>query len=118
MWPVDHFYDGSNWLAEDEVHFSAIFERRGRGDLGEMVRRGRRWQRYLFFLGGGIPRDMAEFKPLFQGLRESFVGEEGEAAILSYEDWKHGALGGFARRDTQLQALMRDERAKERKATD
>ncbi|KAK0750535.1 hypothetical protein B0T18DRAFT_437704 [Schizothecium vesticola] len=73
MWPVGKFYDGDNVLAEDEERFADIFERRGRGDLAEMVRGGRRWQRYLFFLGGGIPGDMAELEPLFQGLRRGFM---------------------------------------------
>lgn len=117
MWPVGNFYDGDNSLAEDEARFAAIFEQRGRGDLGKMVRGGRRWQRYLFFLGGGIPGNMAEFEPLFQGLRKSFMDEE-RAAISSYTDWKMGALGGFAKGDAQIQALMRDERTRERKVID
>ncbi|KAK3392878.1 hypothetical protein B0H63DRAFT_504897 [Podospora didyma] len=124
MWSVDEFFDGDNSLSEDEVRFAAIFEQRGRRDLGEMVRGGRRWQRYLLFLGG-IPRDMAEFEALFQALRKSFVvGEEESAAISSYADWKAGALTGFAKGDAQLQALMQDERgglgggkAERRKAT-
>lgn len=108
MWPVGQFYDGDNSLAEDEVHFATIFEQRGRRDLGETVRGGRRWQRYLFFVGGGIPGDMAEFEPLFQGLRRSFVGED-RTAIPSYADWKVGALGEFAKGDAQLQTLVQDE---------
>ncbi|PGH08981.1 hypothetical protein GX51_01038 [Blastomyces parvus] len=117
MWPVGQFYDGDNSLANEEIRFAATFEQRGRPDLAEMVRGGRRWQRYLLFLGGGIPGDMAEFQPLFQGLRKSFVGEE-RAAALSYADWKVGALGGFAKQDAQIQTLMQEERAMGRKATD
>ena len=85
LWPVGKFCDGGNSLAEDEVRFATIFEQRGRKDLGEMVRGGRRWQRYAFFLGGGIPKDMAQFKPLFQGLRKSFMSED-MAVISSYAD--------------------------------
>ena len=77
MWPVGRFYDGDNALAEDEERFGDIFERRGRGDLAGMVRGGRRWQRYLFFLGGGVPGDMAEFEPLFQGLRRTLWARGG-----------------------------------------
>lgn len=105
MWPVGKFYDGDNSLAEDEVRFATIFEQRGRQDLGEMVRGGRRWQRYVFFLGGGIPRHMAEFEPLFQGLRKSFMGED-MAVILSYADWKVSVLDGLAKGDDQIQALI------------
>ena len=92
MWPVGKFYDGDNSLTEDEVRFATIFEQCGRVDLGEVVRGGRRWQRYVLFLGGGIPRDMAELEPLFQGLRKSFVGKDG-TVISSYADWKMNALG-------------------------
>jgi hypothetical protein len=53
VWPVGDFYGGSNSLAEDELRFAAVFERRGRADMGRLVREGRRWQRYLYFLGGG-----------------------------------------------------------------
>lgn len=105
MWPVGKFYDGDNSLAEDEVRFATIFEQRGRGDLGKIVLEGRRWQRYLFFLGGGIPGDMTEFESLFQGLRKSFVGEN-MAVISSYADWKVSALDGFAMWDAQIQSLM------------
>ncbi|KAL2019113.1 hypothetical protein VTK56DRAFT_10064 [Thermocarpiscus australiensis] len=117
MWPVGDFFDGRNVLAEDEERFAGIFEQRGRRDFAELVRRGRRWQRYLLFLGGGVPGDMAEFEPLFQGLRKSFVDVSGKqtddaADISSYEDWKREALCESAERDAQLQALLRDERAK------
>ena len=58
-----------------------------------------------------MPRDLAEFKPLFQGLRRSFLaGGDDKATISSYEEWKQGALAGFAKGDGQLQALMRDEK--------
>ena len=93
MWPVAEFYDGDNDLAKDEEHFATLFDQRGRPDLGDTVRCGRRWQRFLFFLGGGIPIGMDEFKSLFQGLRRSFVNEED---IVPYEKWKEEALKAFA----------------------
>jgi hypothetical protein len=43
IWPVGKFYDGENSLDEGEKRFAALFERRGRGDLVDMVRGGRRW---------------------------------------------------------------------------
>lgn len=116
MWPVAKFYDGDNALAGDEVRFADIFERRGRGDLAEMVRGGRRWQRYLFFLGGGMPAEIDDFEALFQGLRKSFMGDgEGEVVhISSYADWK--SEGSFSKGDHQLRALIQDERARGRGA--
>jgi len=90
MWPVAKFYDGDNDLAEEEKLFAALFDR---PDLGDAVRRGRRWQRFLFSLGETIPSDMDEFKPLFQGLRQSLAGEED---IETYEEWKKEALKAFA----------------------
>ncbi|KAK0733650.1 hypothetical protein B0T26DRAFT_685239 [Lasiosphaeria miniovina] len=113
VWPVRDFYDGSNALAEDEVRFTDIFEQRGRGYLGKMVRGGRPWQRYLFFLGGGNSREMIDLEQLFQGLRKSMPARENNAAaISSYPDWKQVPLAGFAKQDAQLLALLRDERAK------
>jgi aminoglycoside phosphotransferase (APT) family kinase protein len=115
VWPVGDFYDGSNALNEDEEKFAAIFERRGRADMAAIVRGGRRWQRYLFFLGGGIPRDMTEFEPLFQGLRKSVLNEREQPVVSSYQEWKKWALAEFSKGDLRLQALMRDERAEGRK---
>lgn len=105
MWPVGNFYDGSNSLAEDEHRFATIFEQRGRADIGELVRQGRQWQRYLFFLGGGIPREITELKSLFNGLRKSLVSEDNEVSVVSYETWRQTALAGFTKGDAQLQAL-------------
>lgn len=47
VWPVGKFYEGNNDLAEDEIRFAAIFDARGREDIGDMVRRGRQLQRFL-----------------------------------------------------------------------
>jgi hypothetical protein len=44
---------------------------------------------------------MAEFEPLFQGLRSGFVGKE-RTSISSYIDWKEGVLGGFSKRNAQI----------------
>lgn len=90
MWPVGEFYDGDNHLAEAELQFAAIFDARGREDIGDLVRQGRRWQRFLFFLGGGIPGDMSELETLFQGLRKSYT--QGEDDISSYSEWKASFL--------------------------
>ncbi|KAH9217417.1 hypothetical protein DL95DRAFT_386565 [Leptodontidium sp. 2 PMI_412] len=73
VWPVGKFYEGNNDLAEDEIRFDAIFDARGREDIGDMVRRGRQLQRFLYFMGGGISEDREEFESLFMGLRKSCV---------------------------------------------
>lgn len=110
MWPVRTFYDGQNALSDDELRFAYVFQRRGREDLAAIVRGARRWQRYLFFLGGGMPRTKAQFQPLFQGLRQSFT-RDGEAAPLSsYDEWKESALRGLAKGNTQIDALMQAEK--------
>jgi hypothetical protein len=115
MWPVREFYRGSNVLGDEEQRFAAVFDGLGRGDMGDIVRRGRRWQRYLFFLGGGIPRDMEEFEPLFQGLRESFGSGgdvQGATGILGYKDWKREVTEEFSKRDSRLTALLEAESVK------
>ncbi len=116
MWPVGKFYDGSNVLAVEEEQFAAVFEKRGRADMAAIVRGGRQWQRYLFFLGGGIPRDMAEFESLFQGLRKSFLGEGEQGFVSEHQEWKQKVLAEYSKVDAKFQALMRYERAKGRGA--
>jgi len=108
MWPVREYYQGSNELAAEETRFAAMFDRRGRHDMGDLVRRGRRWQRYLFFLGGSLPRTVGEFESLFQGLRKSFAGVEGAAALSSYANWKREVLDRFAGQDAVLRDLLVD----------
>ncbi|KAJ4164199.1 hypothetical protein LMH87_005883 [Akanthomyces muscarius] len=93
-----------------ELAFSApVFQRRGREGLAKIVRDGRRWQRYLFFLGGGMPRTKAQFRPLFKGLRKSFKWDEKAAPLSSYDEWKESALRGLAKGDAQVDALMQAE---------
>ena len=96
MWPVGLFYEGDNALSEDEIEFAKIFEDWGRDDLSQIVRSGRRWQRFLFFLGGGYPKEAEEFEGLFQGLRRSFE-DNVPARASSYQDWKEQALRSHRR---------------------
>lgn len=105
MWPVAKFYDGDDSLAPDEMEFASIFDQHGRRDIGGRIRGGRPWQRYLFFLGGGIPRDMSEFEPLFQGLRRSFMREDTKP-ISSYADWKADIWKEYIAGHDWIQALM------------
>ncbi|RPA77920.1 hypothetical protein BJ508DRAFT_370441 [Ascobolus immersus RN42] len=80
MWPVGDFYDGKNGLSEDELYFAECFKRRGREDIAEVVMDGRKFQRFLFHLGGWS-KDEMEMKNLFDGLRKAF-GEED-----TYDEW-------------------------------
>ncbi|KAF7854159.1 hypothetical protein EAF04_010456 [Stromatinia cepivora] len=89
MWPVRDYYNGINSLCSDELKFAEAFEERGRQDLGKIVRNGRQWQRFTFFLGG-VPTDKMEFNALFHGLRSAF--SHNVADISTYEDWKKQAL--------------------------
>lgn len=106
MWPVGPFYDGENALSEDEVEFAKIFKERGRDDLSKIVRFGRRWQRFLFFLGGGHPVDAEEFEGLFQGLRRSFSDHEIPLGVLPYQDWKEQALRSHRRLHSLLDEIQ------------
>ncbi|KAK4175846.1 hypothetical protein QBC36DRAFT_353657 [Triangularia setosa] len=62
QWPVCDFHRGSNRLTKEELRF----------DLANIVRGSHQWQRYLLSLGADFPRDMSEFEPLVEGLRETF----------------------------------------------
>ena len=50
MWPVGDFYDGKNNMSPEELEFASIFQRRGRNDMAEIILKGRKWQRFLFFI--------------------------------------------------------------------
>ena len=103
LWPVGDFYAGSNKLAPEEVEFALIFERRGREDLANIVRSGRKMQRYFFFNGGGVSREQNEFEALFQGLRASWA-ESGQV-LGSYAVWRDRALERY-RGDVRLQNML------------
>jgi hypothetical protein len=104
LWPVGDFYSGSNNLSPAEIEFASIYERRGRKDMADIVRQGRKLQRFYFFNGGGIATDFEEFKSLFQGLRTAWANAEGDQ-FESYEDWKTQALRTYAG-DKILRALQ------------
>jgi hypothetical protein len=105
MWPVADYYDGSNKLSDEEIQFAHLFELRGRSDLCEIVLNGRRWQRFLFFLGGGVASDEGEFEALFQGLRKAFASDEGQS-ISAYKDWKAEAMDRYLEGDATLQRFL------------
>ena len=109
MWPVGDFYDGRNNLSVEEEEFAAILEKRGRPDMSDMVRRGRKIQRFIFVNGGSVAADRADFEALFQGLRAAMADTEGD--INTFADWKEKALGAN-QHDEKLQTLLQAEDAK------
>ncbi|EPS35896.1 hypothetical protein H072_10628 [Dactylellina haptotyla CBS 200.50] len=93
IWSVGDFYDGKNALSDEGTEFMKVLERKGYHHLGKLVRDGRKFQRFFFFLGGGVAEELEEFKNLFQGLREGFL-TEGDT-LNSYEDWKAEMLSRY-----------------------
>ncbi|KAI9823220.1 MAG: hypothetical protein M1826_000233 [Phylliscum demangeonii] len=111
MWPVRSFYEGANGLALEEEQFADLFQNRGRPDLAALVRNGRRFQRFLFFLGGGLSSDRKEFEALFQGLRASLTTEGQEfKAPEDYAQWREDAIKRYSPDDQSLQQLLREEK--------
>ena len=108
LWPVGDFYAGSNNLSSEEIELAAIFERRGRNDIACLVRDGRKWQRYLFFIGGGVSHQQEEFEAMFQGLRAAWAENGKEPS--PYQTWKDEALKKYAG-DKQLMQLLQESSA-------
>jgi hypothetical protein len=103
LWPVGDFYNGKNELSAEEIEFAKIFEARDREDIGKIVRESRKMQRFTFFNGGGISRDLGEFQALFTGLRAAWARKDEQ--LSSYEDWKRDASERL-RGDERLQILL------------
>jgi hypothetical protein len=84
MWPVLDYYSGSNALSTEEIEFAEMFRQRGREDMEQMILQGRKYQRFVHFLGGTISEERQEFEDLFQGLRKAIGG----SSIGSYAEWR------------------------------
>ncbi|KIH94566.1 hypothetical protein SPBR_05934 [Sporothrix brasiliensis 5110] len=108
LWPVGEFYEGSNILAANETLFAELMSSRGgRDDLATLVRDGRPWQRYLFFLGGGLPSTLDEFEPLFRGLQNAFSGGGKEIKVpYRYAEWKSQVIDNFIKEDPDFATLV------------
>ncbi|CAK7216970.1 hypothetical protein SCUCBS95973_002993 [Sporothrix curviconia] len=104
LWPVGDFYEGSNVLSSEEVRFAELLSIQGRGDLAQLVRTGRPWQRFLFFLGGGLPQSREEFEPLFHGLQKA-LADDSDDVDEEYAEWKAKRLVKFAMDDPNLADL-------------
>lgn len=103
LWPVGDFYDGKDDLSAEEIEFADIFEARGREDMGRIVRESRKMQRFTFFNGGGVSRDMQEFQAMFNGLRTVWTGKDDQ--LSTYDDWKRDASEKL-KGDDRLQILL------------
>lgn len=114
MWPVLDYYDGLNNLSQDETEFAQIFEFRGRKDISDIVLNGRRWQRFLFFVGGGVEEDQSTFESLFQGLRKSFA-VDGEQKVSPYMDWKVEAINQYSKEHPVPQLLLTEDCSSDKK---
>lgn len=110
LWPVGEYYEGSNRLSSEETQFAAMYQQRGREDLARIVLEGRKYQRFLFFLGATVSTHRNEFEALFQGLREAFDGP----GIEPYADWREAAIAGALSRSHVLAQLVQAEQQKEK----
>nr|POF06964.1 hypothetical protein CFP56_31588 [Quercus suber] len=110
MWPVGDFYDGSNQLSTEEVEFADMFRQRGREDMAQLVLKGRKYQRYLFFLGGMASTQREEFEALFQGLRKAVD----EQCTEPYSEWRDAAIAKVSQRDPVYKRLVRAEQKAEK----
>ena len=98
--PVSQFYDGVNFLGEDETIFARLLQEKDHPRLAESVLTGRLQHRYKFCCGYDLT-DWKGFLGLFKGLREA-VNVDTE---LSWDDWKSVALQRY-RDDDGLQLLL------------
>lgn len=110
LWPQEKFHNGDNDLSAEEHEFADAFQRRDRPDMADLVRNGRKLQRFLYSLGRSWTDDQKEFEALFQGLRMTFVheGDEDDAAAVfePYETWKDRLITKYKVKYPQLQRLF------------
>lgn len=98
--PVVDFYEGADYIGEDELYFAECLEEKGYPDFGEIVRNGRLLHRIQFCCGYDLD-DWDGFIGPFFGLLK-ILGIEGDS---KWETWRAGALERY-RDDDQLQQLL------------
>lgn len=98
--PVAEFYDGMNYLGEDELVFAQLLEDKGHANLAEIVRNGRIIHRFEFCCGYDLA-DWDGFLGLFQGLRRA-LDVDGD---LEWESWREKAIKQY-KEDEQLKELI------------
>lgn len=98
MWPVSDYYEGINRLSTEEIEFANMFRSLGREDMAQTILQGRKYQRFMFFLGTAVSVERKEFEDLFQALRETFDGQ----SIEPYSDWRSAAIARNLEGDPDL----------------
>lgn len=89
MWPVGDFYSGSNKLAADELRLACILQERGREDLANFVKDGRRFQRFFFALGPDSAfLERKAFINLCSGLKRALDPKDERG----WQEWREQAL--------------------------
>lgn len=87
------FVRGSNELSTEEVLLADIFQSRGRKDMAQAVRGGRKYHRLAFHLGTLQPT-----LEMVNALYDAFLGEESASCIRfdSLFEWEAAALHKFS----------------------
>ncbi|KAL4802315.1 hypothetical protein BDV18DRAFT_166963 [Aspergillus unguis] len=99
--PVAEFYDGANYIGEDEEFFAKTLESKGHPDLANIVRKGRVVHLFKFCCGYDLG-DWEGFLGLFQGLRQA-LNSDGD---LDWNAWRDKALDEY-KHDKLLKELLR-----------
>ncbi|OBZ78633.1 hypothetical protein A0H81_00783 [Grifola frondosa] len=102
------FYEGDNSLSGYEQTFVKILEAKGRGDLADLVRMGRRTQRLDVMIGGDI--EDVSFKELFSGYLK--LDPAYTEKCPSWEEWKAAMLLKYGG-DEDLAKLLQEQAAAE-----
>ncbi|KAF2766353.1 hypothetical protein EJ03DRAFT_345192 [Teratosphaeria nubilosa] len=105
LWPVGEFYEGKNQLSTEEIQFADMFRQRGREDIAQLILKGRKFQRFSFFLGSAVPAEREESEALFQGLRKAVDDQD----TGSYLEWRNAAIARVSESDPILKRLLRAE---------
>jgi hypothetical protein len=98
MWPVSEYYEGINRLSVEEMEFANMFRSLGREDMAQTILQGRKYQRFMFFLGTAVSVERKEFEDLFQALRQTLDGQ----SIEPYSDWKSAMIARNLKGDPGL----------------
>jgi hypothetical protein len=98
MWPVGEYYEGINRLSVEEIEFANMFRSLEREDMAQIILQGRKYQRFMFFLGTAVSVERKEFEDLFQALRQALDGQ----SIESYSEWRSAVIARNLKDDPGL----------------
>jgi len=108
---------GDNALTEGEIMLCKAYEQRGRDDLADCVKNGRKFQRLEYVIGNVLlfmyrGRTDPWLVGTLNGMVEAFLGEKAGPLPTSSEDWTEWALARHAN-DPGLGEIMKLEGEKE-----